>query len=58
MFQSAIRPGMHYGMETVAMIKKQEEKMEVAELKMVRWALGVTKKNKIKNEYVRVDKLV
>ena len=28
-------------------------KMEVTELKMVRWALGVTRKNKIRNEYVR-----
>ena len=28
-------------------------KMEVAELKMARWALGVTRKDKIRNEYVR-----
>ena len=27
--------------------------MEVVELKMVRWALGVTRKDKIRNEYVR-----
>ena len=27
--------------------------MEVAELKMVRWALGVTRKDKIRNEYMR-----
>ena len=27
--------------------------MEVAELKMVRWALGVTRKDKVRNEYVR-----
>ena len=27
--------------------------MEVAELKMVRWALRVTRKDKIRNEYVR-----
>ena len=27
--------------------------MEVAELKMVRWALGVTRKDKIKNKYLR-----
>ena len=27
--------------------------MEVTKLKMVRWALGFTRKNSIKNEYVR-----
>ena len=27
--------------------------MEVAELKMLRWALGVTRKDKMRNEYVR-----
>ena len=27
--------------------------MEVAKLKMVKWALGVTRKDKIRNEYVR-----
>ena len=44
---------MLLGMETVAVTEKQMGKMEVADLKMVRWALGVTKKNKIRNEYVR-----
>ena len=44
---------MLYGMETVAVTESQMGKMEVAELKMVRWALGVTRKDKIKNEYVR-----
>ena len=38
-------------METVAVTERQMGKMEVAELKMVRWALGVTRKDKI--EYVR-----
>ena len=51
--QSVIRPALLYGMETVAMNEKQVGKMEVAELIMVRWALGVTRKDKIKNEYVR-----
>ena len=37
----------------VRLLKKKLGKMEVAELKMVRWALGVTRKNKIRNEYVR-----
>ena len=44
---------MLYGMETVAVTERQMGKMEAAELKMVRWALGVTRKDKIKNEYVR-----
>ena len=44
---------MLYGMETVAVTERQMGKMEVAELKMVRWALGVTRKDKIRNEYVR-----
>ena len=52
-YQSGIRPAMLYEMETVAMTKKQVGEMEVAELKMVRWTLGVTKKDKIRNEYVR-----
>ena len=35
-------------METVAVTERQMGKMEVAELKMVRWALGVTRKDKIR----------
>ena len=53
MYKSVVRPAMLYGMETVAMTERQVGKMEVAELKMVRWALGVTRKDKIRNEYVR-----
>ena len=53
MYKSVVRPAMLYGMETVAVTERQMGKMEVAELKMVRWALGVTRKDKIKNEYVR-----
>ena len=40
-------------MKTVAVTERQMGKMEVAELKMVKWALGVTRKEKIRNEYVR-----
>ena len=53
MYKSVVRPTILYGMEMVAVMERQMEKMEVAELKMVRWALGVTRKDKIKNEYVR-----
>ena len=47
-YKSVVRPAMLYGMETVAVTKRQVGKMEVAELKMVRWAQGVTKKDKKK----------
>ena len=53
MYKSVVRSAMLYGMETVAVMERQVRKMEVAELKMVRWALGVTKEDKIRNEYVR-----
>ena len=53
MYKSVIRPAMFYGMETVAVMERQVGKMEVAELKMVRWVLGVTRKDKIRNEYER-----
>ena len=44
---------MLYGMETEAVTERLVGKMEVAELKMDRWALGATRKDKIRNEYVR-----
>ena len=53
MYKSVVRPTMLYGMETVAVTERQMGKMEVAELKMVRLALGMTRKDKIRNKYVR-----
>ena len=53
MYKIVVRPAMLYGMETVAVTERQMAKMEVAELKMVRWALGVTRKDKIRNKYTR-----
>ena len=39
---------MVYGLETVAVTKKQVEKMEVTEMKMLRFAMGV-----MRNKYIR-----
>ena len=50
MYKSVVKPAMLYRMETVAVIERNEGKMEAARLKMVAWALAVTRKNKIKNE--------
>ena len=60
-YSSVVRPAMVYGLETVAVTRKQMEEMEVAEMKMLRFAMGVTRKDKIRNEYiwgtVKVEKL-
>ena len=53
MYKSVVKPTMLYGMEVIAVTEIQVGKMEVAELKMVRWALGMIRKDKIRNEYVR-----
>ena len=53
MYKRVVIPAMFYEMETVEVTERQMGKMEVAELKMVRWALGVIRKDKIRNEYVR-----
>ena len=53
---NATRPTLHfktvYGAETSA-VKKAHEKMEVAEMKMLRWTCGVTRLDKIRNEKIR-----
>jgi hypothetical protein len=36
-----------------ALTKKQEAELEVAELKMLRFALGVMRMDRIRNEYIR-----
>ena len=62
-YKVAVRPAMLYVLEMVALTKKQEAEMEVAELKtsaipsiiikMLRFSLGVTIMDKIRNEYIR-----
>ena len=52
-YKVAVRPTMLYGLETVALTKRQEADMEVADWKMLRFSLGVTGIDKIRNEYIR-----
>ena len=52
-YSSVVKPTMVYGIETVALTKKQLEEMEVAEMKMLRFAMGVKREDKIKNKYIR-----
>ena len=42
-----------YGLETVAITKKPVEEMEFAEIKMLRFVMGMTRKDKVRSEYIR-----
>ncbi|KAK3521254.1 hypothetical protein QTP70_001548 [Hemibagrus guttatus] len=52
-YNTVVRPAMLYGLETVSLRKRQESELEVAELKMLRFSLGVTRLDRIRNEYIR-----
>ena len=52
-YSSVVRPAMVYGLETMVITKKQVKGMEVTEMKMLRFAMEVTRKDKIRNEYIR-----
>ncbi|KAK3548575.1 hypothetical protein QTP70_014501, partial [Hemibagrus guttatus] len=52
-YRTVVRPAMQYGLETVSLRKRQESELEVAELKMLRFSLGVTRLDRIRNEYIR-----
>ena len=44
---------MIYGAETWAVKKAQEKKLDVAEMRKLRWMGGVTKLDRIRNEIIR-----
>ncbi|KAK3507927.1 hypothetical protein QTP70_003822 [Hemibagrus guttatus] len=52
-YRTVVRAAMLYGLETVSLRKRQESELEVAELKMLRFSLGVTSLDRIRNEYIR-----
>ena len=54
-YKVVVRPALLYGMETVAMTKRLEKKLEVAEMKMLRWMKGVTRKDRERNVDVRKE---
>ncbi|KAK3565881.1 hypothetical protein QTP86_019641 [Hemibagrus guttatus] len=52
-YRTVVRAAMLYGLETVSLRRRQESELEVAELKMLRFSLGVTRLDRIRNEYIR-----
>ena len=51
--RTVIRPAMLYGTETASLKKTEEKRMDVAEMRMLRWMCGVTREDRIRNEYIR-----
>ena len=52
-YKTVVRPAMMYGAETWAVKKAQEKKLDVAEMRMLRWVSGVAKLDRIRNERIR-----
>ena len=53
-YRTVVRPALMYGAETWALKKAKENKLEVAEMRMVRWMCGVMKLDKIRNERIKL----
>ena len=49
-YKTAIRPTMLYGTECWAVKKQYVNKMNVVEMRMLRWMCGKTKRDKVRNE--------
>ena len=54
-FKTIIRPAMAYGLECWAVKKKDENKLNSAEMRMLRWARGKTRLDHIRNEDIRKE---
>ena len=52
-YKTDVRQAMVYGAETWAVKKAQEKKLDVAEMRMLRWMSGFTKLDRIWNERIR-----
>ena len=52
-YMTVVRPAMMYGAETWSVKKTQQKKLDLAEMRMLRWMRGVTKLDGIRNEIIR-----
>ncbi|XP_063588872.1 uncharacterized protein LOC134766047 [Penaeus indicus] len=52
-YGTCVRPALMYGLETIPLTKAAESKMEVVEMRMLRFSLGLTRINRVPNAEVR-----
>ena len=52
-YEPVVRPALLYGAETRATTRGQEARLEVNEMRMLRWMCGVTRRDTILNEHTR-----
>ena len=52
-YKTVISPAMLYGAEIWATTRGQETRLEVNEMRMLRWMCGVTRRDTIRNEHIR-----
>ena len=52
-YKTVVRPALLYGAETWTTTRGQEARLEVNEMRMLRWMCRVTRRDKIRNEHIR-----
>ena len=52
-YKTVVRPALLHCGETWATTRGQEARLEVDEMRMLRWMCGVTRRDKIRNENIR-----
>ena len=52
-YTTVVRPALVYGAETWTTTKREEERLNVNEMRMLRWSCGVTRKDRVPNKFIR-----
>ena len=48
-----VRVALIYGLEAAPLKKMDEKKIDATEMKMLKWMVGVIKRDRFRNEYIR-----
>jgi len=52
-YRTVVRPVLIYGLETWTLKRREEERLERTEMRMLRWILGLTLRDKKRNDDIR-----